>query len=1440
MVDSLGQVKKRVVPPFGRVVLAVGFVVVFVAALAPEGARAARLFTSGFETNDFLKTEWSSHAGSINNPTIVTISPRSGTYRLDSSSLSSGASHVYRNLSSTKTSGTAFTRFYFRTNTVAPSANAVIFQEQANSGSAATRIFLLTTGRFRLNNNVTGTNTDSTFNLSTNTWYRLEVRHLLADSGGEIELRIYVGDNTTAADTLSITGEDTLPVDILSFFFGKSSAVTGIYSYDDIAINDDTGSFQNSWPGPGRVALVKPTFDKSVVWTPTPAGSNAANVDDEPGTPDDDATYNAAAGSATDRFHLSDFPTIMPPTATLTLAHVFGRARVSSGTFSATFRWWNEQDAQFTGPAFSFGTSYEIPDTNELLVVDLSTSTRSEVMRSQIGYGRGPGVVNLFMTALWANVEYTGEIPGGTEVTSRSDILADSRPSASSNHTISFKTNNAITASSTVEIRFPGDFWFSGGLNCGDVDAATSVQFILSTTSVGCEVTATNWGISFAPSPPTLIITAPTSTGVYVATGTVVTIKIGSNATSQQQGDSWVTNPSTAGTYTISVGGTFGGSGNMLLSILSGVTVEARVAEHLSVAIRGVPNWYNAAWGYRERITIDRNKVSGSATSFPVLVNTTDPDWRHTAWGGHVGSVTGFDFVFTDRDGLSKLDHEIEKYASTTGEFVSWVRAPFLSATSDTIVYLYYGNAGASDQQNVTGVWDTDFIGVWHLDEGISNGGTYDDSALSSNDLTLTDTDGDVSTNAAGQMDGAVVFNGVDADYAACSDASCGGTSGTKLDMGTRDFTVSAWVRPDSGGTEGSFSGMFAISKIGATEDGWFVGISGNKLHCGVRQGGAGLTTGCTLDGVIIATSTWAHITVTFDRNGNMTRYVNGAQTGTQDDIADRSGSIDHPFNFCIGGRDVDGTGCTSRLYKGAADEIRVSSLLRSSTWIGTEYNNQSSPQTFYTLGSEEAQAQIACSADDGATVSVVNTTETQVAFGNISANTFYQGCQDIEVSTNAGGGYVATVREESALRTGGGATIPDTSCDAGCDEITGGTWTNPANVGFGHTCRNQTGSDCNLEYGDGTKFRRFPSVIGGTAGSAVKVATGSFTGNGTARTISHGLGVAPKVVMLWLDEDAETAGYVLRTDQHISATSIQFPTGSGNSRLAADMITGMNSTTFSLGTASSVNETSSSYQWIAYAGTGVATGSYDGNGVDDRNVPHGLGTTPKMLFVWPDTNNITTGMCARTDRYSGDISHCWRLGTLNTDRSANKIQAMDGTNFQLGTDSHVNANGTAYKWFALAGPSVQTGSYTGNSIDDRDIPHGLSATPSMAFVWADSDNGVNGPIVRSNQHVGDISIHFFGATFPSGRGAEKIQAMSATSFQVGGVGSINFSGSPYQWFAVKSSSQFSEVAGETLMASSTPVRIAVGRVKYRLTIPGNQAAGGYTTKITYIFTPTY
>ena len=115
--------------------------------------------------------------------------------------------------------------------------------------------------------------------------------------------------------------------------------------------------------------------------------------------------------------------------------------------------------------------------------------------------------------------------------------------------------------------------------------------------------------------------------------------------------------------------------------------------------------------------------------------------------------------MFTAGDGATKLNHELESYGATTGSVNAWVQVPTLSATADTVIYLYYGNASAADQQNKTGVWDPNYKGVWHLSEASGN---FNDSTAGANTgaaTSVTRTTGEVA--GGGSFDGSSSYVGV-------------------------------------------------------------------------------------------------------------------------------------------------------------------------------------------------------------------------------------------------------------------------------------------------------------------------------------------------------------------------------------------------------------------------------------------------------------------------------------------------------------------------------------------------------------------------------------------------------------------------------------------------------------------------------------------------------
>ena len=202
--------------------------------------------------------------------------------------------------------------------------------------------------------------------------------------------------------------------------------------------------------------------------------------------------------------------------------------------------------------------------------------------------------------------------------------------------------------------------------------------------------------------------------------------------------------------------------------------------------------WYNTGgtWLYRKPITIDHTKVSGVASStlssFPVLVSVTDTQLKSTSNGGLVASSTGADILFTKSDGTTLLDYEIESYASTTGQLIAWINIPILSAVTDTTIYEYFGNASAPAETpgNITGTWDTNYKGVWHMKETLTGANqlAYDST---SNAVNATSTGSWTSgQQLAGKVGGSLNFVGSTGIYLHAISAA----------LSVANVTAEAWV----------------------------------------------------------------------------------------------------------------------------------------------------------------------------------------------------------------------------------------------------------------------------------------------------------------------------------------------------------------------------------------------------------------------------------------------------------------------------------------------------------------------------------------------------------------------------------------------------------------------------------------------------------------------
>ena len=89
-----------------------------------------------------------------------------------------------------------------------------------------------------------------------------------------------------------------------------------------------------------------------------------------------------------------------------------------------------------------------------------------------------------------------------------------------------------------------------------------------------------------------------------------------------------------------------------------------------------------------------------------------------------------------------------------------------------------------------------------------------------------------------------------------------------------------------------------------------------------------------------------------------------------------------------------------------------------------------------------------------------------------------------------------------------------------------------------------------------------------------------------------------------------------------------------------------------------------------------VATGTYTGDGVDDRAIAVGFQPTVVMI-----KRSGPQGTVVRTSTMVGDVTKMYDgANPLQTDR----IQSLTATGFTIGTANGVNAAGTQYSWVAF------------------------------------------------------------------------------------------------------------------------------------------------------------
>ncbi len=356
------------------------------------------------------------------------------------------------------------------------------------------------------------------------------------------------------------------------------------------------------------------------------------------------------------------------------------------------------------------------------------------------------------------------------------------------------------------------------------------------------------------------------------------------------------------------------------------------------------PPWSNS-YTYCKAVVVNHFKVSTSdQADFVTGVFGTDTDLRTVGNGGFVQSASGFDIIFTsDQAGTILIPFERAVWSATTGLNEFWFKRT-VSASVDTTIYMFFGNSAImSDQQDKSGTWGPNYKGVWHMGDGTTI------------DLTDSSGNGNNGTNhgataCSGQIIGAACLVSASSQY-----IDVGNNSSLQI---TSAITVEAWVKyTNTIPPVMTVAPTILTNTSTAPFNGYFLYLHDNdgggltgKWIFGAENGGSAIEAGTALQAV---QNTIYFLAGTYNSAGgtnNTHLYSSGADQNVTWG-ATAIGTSTHAITFS------NWVIAPTPYWDGFLDEIRISNIQRTGSWLATELNNTNDPATFYTISSKVQNA---------------------------------------------------------------------------------------------------------------------------------------------------------------------------------------------------------------------------------------------------------------------------------------------------------------------------------------------------------------------------------------------------------------------------------------------------------------------------------------------------
>lgn len=332
--------------------------------------------------------------------------------------------------------------------------------------------------------------------------------------------------------------------------------------------------------------------------------------------------------------------------------------------------------------------------------------------------------------------------------------------------------------------------------------------------------------------------------------------------------------------------------------------------------------WWFGEWVNTTTINIT-NPTSEDLEDFPVYVNVSKREGGQADYDDYVFVTLGYTLLPFELDSIDD-----------SGDWAHYWLNVSVPASGVYKCRLIWNNAEAASSQDVEGTWDSNYVMVQHMSDGVDNAHITDSTAYS-NDGTKLAANGPL--EVAGAIGRAQEFDGTD-DYIGVTDSS-------SLDVSS-SITVEIIATPEAIPI-GSFTHLLHKRSSHVTVGTYsFDYYNTKRIYFRTRKAdNSGYRNSPYTS---LNADTTYYIAGVFIFNTSQSLYVNNVDYGTAD-YSGTGGIYTNVYDLKIA--DV---GLASEFFNGTIDEVRISNVARSASWIEAGYEFVENQSTYVTWGDEE------------------------------------------------------------------------------------------------------------------------------------------------------------------------------------------------------------------------------------------------------------------------------------------------------------------------------------------------------------------------------------------------------------------------------------------------------------------------------------------------------